>query len=143
MMGGENTVDMRKTLLDPGGHHFLTGHAAAQEDLLRRMAAFGVGQRAQIAENTLIGIFTDGAGVHHHHIGALCFVTDLVAAFCQHAPDPLGVRFILLAAVGLHIGAGHAALSLPVGRYFIAIGQLDIQLFLRNYRGFRSHLLAP
>ena len=119
MMGGEHTVHMGIALLDPGADHFLTGHAAAQEDLLRRMAALGVGQCAQIAEYALLRVFPDGAGVHNHHIGTFGLPDDGIAGLGQIAPEFFGVGFILLAAVGFHIGGGSSALCLPESGNFI------------------------
>ena len=40
------------------------------------MTAFGVGQGTQIAEDTLVGVLSDGAGVHHHYIRTLGIIHD-------------------------------------------------------------------
>ena len=83
MVGGEHPVHMREAPLDPGDHLFLTGHAAAQEDFLPRVAALGVGQGAQVTENTLLGVLPDGAGIHHHHVRPFGLLGDGVAALGQ------------------------------------------------------------
>ena len=60
-------------------------HAATQENFLLRVAALGVGQCAQIAENPLLGVFPDGAGVHDDHICALGAADNGVAALGEKA----------------------------------------------------------
>ena len=139
MVGGEDAVHVGEALFDALGDFGLAGHAAAQEDLLAGMAALGVGQGAQIAEDTLLGVLPDGAGVHHHHISALGFLGDGVAALDQVAPQLFGVGLVLLAAVGLHIGSGGAAIFVPVGGNFIAIGELARQLALGNHSSLGVH----
>ena len=96
------------------------------------MAALGVGQGTQIAENTLFRVLPDGAGVHNDHIGALGIVYDAVAALGKVAPELFRVCFILLAAVGFHVSRGGDAFALPIGGDFITIGELCVQFGLRN-----------
>ena len=114
-------------------------HAAAQEDFLLRVAALGVGQGAEIAENPLFRVLPDGAGVHNDHIRSLCLTAHGVAALGKIAPELFGVGLVLLTAVGLHIGYGSDVFFLPVGGDFITAGKLDIQLILRNHGGFGIH----
>ena len=139
MVGGEHAVHIGEALFDPVRDLGFPGHAAAQKDFLLRVAALGVGQGPQVAENPLLGVFPDGAGVHHHHVGALGALTDGIAALDQIASQLFGVGLVLLAAVGFHIGGGGAPLGLPPGGDFIAIGELGIQLFLRNNGCFGIH----
>ena len=121
---------MGEALFDPVGHHGLTCHAAAQEDLLSRMAALGVGQGTQVAENTLVGVFPDGAGVHYHHVRTLGFLADAVACLTQHTPDPLRIRLVLLTAVGLHIGHRGPTGLPPNSGDPVTIVKLLLQLFI-------------
>ena len=102
MMGGKNAVHMGVALLDAFGHLFLPGHAAAQEDLLPRMAALGMGQRPQIAEHPLLGMLPDGAGVHHHDVRPGGIVGEFAPHVPQHPQDVLAVGHVLLAAEGIH-----------------------------------------
>ena len=63
MMRGKHAVHMRIGLFDALGHLRLTHHAPADENLLPRMAALGVHQRSDVAENALLGVLTHGTGV--------------------------------------------------------------------------------
>jgi len=103
------------------------------------VAALGVGQGAQVAEDTLLRVFPDGAGIHDDHIGAFGFRNDTVAALGKVAPELFGVGFVLLAAVGLYVSSGSDALALPVSGNFITAGELVLQLLLRNDGGFGVH----
>ena len=143
MMGGENPVHMGEALLNPVADLLFPCHAAAQEDFLLGMAALGVGQSPQIAEHPLLGVLPDGAGVHHHHIGPLGLLHHGVAAHGQISSQFFGVGFVLLAAVGLHIGGGGAPGPLPEGGDLIAEGKLAVQLRLRNDGGFCIHGDSP
>ena len=98
-----------------------------------------MGQGPQITEYPLLGVLPDGAGVHNDHVRPLGFLGDLIAALAQQAPEGLGVGFVLLAAVGLHIGLGGPPGLVPVIFNFITEGVLGLQLFLRNNGGFGSH----
>ena len=80
MMGGEHPVYKGVAFFDALRHLGFSRHAAAEENLLLRMAALGVGQGSQVAEDPLLGVFPDGAGVHHHHVGPLRFLADGIAA---------------------------------------------------------------
>ncbi len=143
MVGRENAVHIGEALFDPVGNLGLPRHAAAQEDSLLRMAALGVGQRPQVAENPLLGVLPDGAGIHHHHVGPFGALDDGIAALGQVAPQLFGVCLVLLAAIGLHIGRGCPALGLPIGRNFITEGKLRLQLLLVDDGGFCIHWAAP
>ena len=100
-------------------------------------------QRAQIAEDPLLGVFPDGAGVHDDHIRALGAADDGVAALGEEAPQLFGIGLVLLAAIGLHVGGGGASLCLPVGGDLITAGELGIQFGLRNNGGFGVHVGNP
>ena len=54
--------------------------------------------------NGFLRVFADGAGVHQHDVGALCVVGELAAHLAQHSHQPLAVRHVLLAAVGVDVG---------------------------------------
>ena len=62
-----------------------------------------------------------------------------ISAFTQNAPNLLRICFILLTAVGLHIGGGGDSPAVPDVVYFIAIGKLGVQLCLRNHSGLVIH----
>ena len=143
MMGGENAVHIRVALFNPLGNLGFACHAAAQENLLPRMTALGVGQCAQITENALLRVLADGAGVHHHHIGTFCLVNDPIAAHGEVAADFFGVCLVLLTAVGFHIGAGGNILFVPVGRDFIAKAKLHLQLLICNHISLLTHCRFP
>ena len=142
-MGGEYAVHIGIALLHPGRDLLLSCHAAAKENLLGRVAALGVGQGPQVAEDPLLGMLPDGAGVHHDHIGPICLLADGIAALGQIPPELFGVRLILLAAVGLYIGLGGHPLSCPEGGDFVTESELVFQGFLGNNGGFCIHRVLP
>ena len=51
MVGGEHAVHMGEAGFDAADHLVLSCHAAAEENFLLRVAALGVGQGAQVAED--------------------------------------------------------------------------------------------
>ena len=97
------------------------------------MAALGVGEGPQIAEYPLLRMLPNGAGIHHHQVRPFGPLAKLVAAGGEQPPNPLGVRLILLAAVGLHIGQGPSAPAMPIGLHLVAQGQLGLHLILGDY----------
>ena len=113
VMGGKDAVHMDVALADFFRHGGLAHHAAAEENLLARMAALGVDQRAHVAQNPLLGVFPDGAGVDDNDVGPFLAVLHGVAALLQHTADAFGIGFVLLTAVGVHKGRGHNAGRFP------------------------------
>ena len=65
-----------------------------------------MGQDAQVAEDPLLGVLPDGAGVEDDEIRLLGLVGEGEAALLQHAHELLPVGHILLAAEGVHAGPG-------------------------------------
>ena len=143
MVGRENAIHVGVAVFDPLDYLLLTCHAATQEDFLPGVAAFGVGQSAQIAEYTLLGMLPDSAGIHNHHICTFCLIGYGVSALRQNSADAFGVGFVLLTAVGLHIGGGDGIPLHPVHADSITKGELCIKFFLGNNGGFRAHQYAP
>ena len=115
VVGGEDPVHVPVALLHPAGDLRVAHHAAADEDLLPRMAALRVDQGAHVAEDPLDRVVPDRAGIDDDEVRALGFVGEAVAAALQDAPDLLGVGLVLLAAVGLHVSNGGFPLRLPPG----------------------------
>ena len=132
VVGIEDAVDVRIGFAHPLGDLRLTHHAAADEDLLPRVAALGVYQGADVAEHALLGVLADRAGVDDHEVRALGRVGQAVAAAPQNAADLLGVRLVLLAAVGLHVGDRGLALLFPKALQIIADFILTAQLLHRD-----------
>ena len=60
-------------------------------------------QRADIAENALLGVLTHGAGVEQDEVGVFDIVAQAVADILQNALDLLAVVDVLLAAVAAYI----------------------------------------
>ncbi len=106
-------------------HMGLLGHAAAQTDQGVRVPALHVDQSSHVAEDPLLGVLPDGAGVDDDDPGLLLVVGEAEAHFCQKAPDALRVGLVLLAAVGVHKGQG-LPLRPPGGefRHGLAEGKL-------------------
>ena len=85
------------------------GHAAAQADDLLGIFLLGMGQGTQVAENPLLRMVPDGAGVQHNDVGPVCLVRKLTAHSLKHAHNVLAVGHVLLAAEGIHQGQRCAA----------------------------------
>ena len=136
MVGGKYAVHMGEALPEPLLHLRLACHAAAQENLLSRVAALGVGEGSQVAEYPLLGMLPDGAGVHHHQVGPLRALAEAIAAGGQKPPNSLGVRLILLAAISLYISRGRPALTVPICLNLGAQGKLRLHLVLGYHCGF-------
>ena len=143
MVGGKHAVHVGIAVPDAVGNLGFPRHTAAQENFLLRVAALGVGQCAQIAENPLLGVFPDGAGVHDDHIRTFGTADNGIAALSEEASQLFGIGLVLLAAVGLHVGGGRTAFGLPVGGNLITAGELGVQLGLRNDGGFGVHVGNP
>ena len=102
---------------------------------LLRVPPLPVDQRPHVAENPLLGVLPDGAGVDDDDPGFLLAGGEAEAHPLQIAPDALGVGFVLLAAVGVHKGQG---LLGPLGGNLgdgLAVVQLDLDLFRGNDGG--------
>ena len=113
VMGGKDAVHMDVALADFFRHGRLAHHAAAEENLLAGMAALGMDQGAYVAQNPLLRVFPDGAGVDDNDVGPFLAVLHGVAALLQHTADAFGIGFVLLTAVGVHKGRGHNAGRFP------------------------------
>ena len=81
----------------------LLGHAAADTDHQARVLLLELFQRADIAENALLGVLTHGAGVEQDEVGVFDIVAQAVADILQNALDLLAVVDVLLAAVAAYI----------------------------------------
>ena len=132
VVGRENAVHVGVAVLHAAGDLGIAHHAAADEDLLAGMPPFGVDQGSHVAEDPLHRVVPDGAGVDDHQIRPLGGVGKAVAAAVQDPPDLLGIRLVLLAAVGLHIGRRGDSLALPPGFDIVADLLLPAQVLGRN-----------
>lgn len=81
----------------------LLSHAAADADDQAGILLFELFQRADVAENALLGMFTHRTGVEQNQIGIFQRVAQAEAHILQHAADFLAVVDILLAAIAAHI----------------------------------------
>ena len=77
---------------------------------------------------------------YHYHVGTFGGVCNGVAALGQKAPDSLGIRFVLLAAISLYIGCGDGVPITPVSGDEVTIFKLLTQLFVGNDCGFIAHV---
>ena len=93
-------------------------------------------ERADVAEHALLGVLADGAGVEDDDVRALRAVGEAVTGGLEHAADALGIRFVLLAAVGVDEGDGRDALRRPIGLDLVAEFRLPAQFLLRNNGSF-------
>ena len=78
------------------------------------MLLFSVGQSAQVAEDPVLGVLPDGAGVQDHHVRLLGLVDEGKAAVLKHPHQLLAVSHVLLTAEGVHAGPG---VSLALGEH--------------------------
>ena len=69
-------------------------------------------QGTYVAEHTLLGMLTHGAGVEEDQVGVLRLVAQAVANIHQHTLDALAVVDVLLAAVAVHKGQRRGVVSL-------------------------------
>ena len=136
MMRGEHGVDIGIGILHALDHGGLTHHAAAEEDLLTRVAALRVYERADVAEHALLGVLADGAGVEDHGVGALGRVGQAVARGLEHPAQLLGIGLVLLAAVGFDVGRRRDALRRPIIADLRAEPLLALDLLRRDSSGF-------
>ena len=97
------------------------GHAAAQTDDLIGIFLLGMGQGAQVAENPLLRMVPDGAGVQHDDVGPVRIPGKFAAHGLEHTHDVLAVGHILLAAEGVHQGQRGAAPALVKGPELLLI----------------------
>ena len=93
-------------------------------------------ERADVAEHALLGVLADGAGIEDDEVCALRAVRQAVAAVLEHAADLLGIRLVLLAAVGLHKGHRRDSLRLPVFAHPSAEALLPLQSLGRDHQSF-------
>lgn len=84
----------------------LLRHAAAHADEHIRAAAFERLEGADVAENPILGMLPDGAGVEQDEIRVVGLLGEAEAHIRQHALDVFGIGDILLAAEGAHAGQG-------------------------------------
>ena len=82
----------------------LLGHTAADADNQTGIFLFELFQRADVAKDTLLGMFPHRTGVEQNQIGIFQRVAQAEAHILQHTADFLAVIDILLAAIAAHIG---------------------------------------
>ena len=82
---------------------------------------FAVDQGPHVAEYPLFRVLPDGAGVDDDHVRPPVGVRNLITHFAQHTPQQLGVGFVLLAAVGVHIGQGRGGQAAVEGAQLGAV----------------------
>ena len=124
-------------------HMLLLGHAAAQADDLFRVAPLTVNQSAHVAQHPLLGVLPDGAGIDDDEVGIPVCVRHLIPHLGEHTPEQLGIRFVLLAAVSVHIGQGHLPSLCVEGTEFRAVLLLPADVLLRHHRGLSLHGKTP
>ena len=83
------------------------------------MAALHVDQGPHVAEDPLLGVLPDGAGVDDNDLRPAGVLGEAAAHVPQHPHEPLAVRHVLLAAVGLDAGQGR-----PPGAGLVQLPQL-------------------
>ena len=97
----EHEVHIGVALAQLFHHMLLVGHAAAQADHQAGLFLLQALERAHIAENALLGVLADGAGVEEDEVGVFGLVAQAVADIHQHTLDALAVVDVLLTAVAM------------------------------------------
>ena len=100
----EDEVNVGVTLAQLLHDVLLVGHAAAESDDEAALFLLQALEGAHVAENALLGVLTDGAGVEEDEVGILGLVAQAVADVHQHALDALAVVDVLLTAVAVDEG---------------------------------------
>ena len=128
----EDEVHIRIALAQLFHHMLLIGHAAAQADHQAGLFLLQALERAHIAENALLGVLADGAGVKEDEVGVFGLVAQAVADIHQHTLDALAVVDVLLAAVAVHKGQrrGVVGLTHQFSRHII---MLKTNVFQSNH----------
>ena len=119
-MGAEHKIHMAVGLAELLGHPRFLSHAAAKADDLPRMGPLGMDQRPHVAKHPVLGVLSNGAGVDNDDVGGLLVVGKAAAHCRQIAPDMLRIGFVLLPAIGVHIGQRLAGPGGPGLLYFVA-----------------------
>ena len=96
-----------------------------------------MGENAQIAEDPLLRVLPDGAGVQDHQICLLWVLCKGEAAVGQHTHQFLAVRYVLLTAKGVH--AGHR-MGFPGSEHFL---DLCFKFPLTRQRVFGHQYIFP
>ena len=126
-LGPEDQVHMAVGGPDLLRHLRPLGHAAAQADDALRPLLLDVDQLAHHAEDLLLRVLPDGAGVDEDDVRQPGVLGKAAAHLPQHAHHALAVRHILLAAVGVHHSQGPAVPG-QQGGHAPGIGPLALQL---------------
>ena len=79
----------------------LVRHAAAQTDHQAGLFLLQALERADVAEDALLGVFTHGAGVEEDQVGIFGLIAEAVADIDEDALDALAIVDVLLAAVAV------------------------------------------
>ena len=95
---------------------------------------------ADVAECAVLCMLTHRAGVEQDEVRFIDIIGHLITHLVQHAADAFGIRFVLLAAEGMGIGAQALVANERCDR--VDIGKLVLQLFLGN-SNWGGHGLPP
>ena len=133
-MSAENYIDKRIALLNLFGYSLLLHHASAEDYFKIRILLFYFLERADISEESVFGVLTDGAGVEQRYIRVFRLLGEPEAHFFKQTFESLAVGNIALAAESVDIGERSA----PVKARFkhcmhkSAELHLSVELLLRN-----------
>ena len=100
----KHKVNVRIALAQLFYHVLLVGHASAQADDEIMLFFLESLQGTYIAEHTLLGMLTHGAGVEEDQVCILGLIAQAIADVHQHTLDPLAVVHVLLTAIAVHKG---------------------------------------
>jgi hypothetical protein len=122
-------------------HVLLLDHTAADcyNHVLSRF--LGVDERADVAENAHLGVLANRAGVDKRHVGFKFVLSEHVSHAAEHSAQPLAVRLVLLAAVGIHIGFRRRGEQAVSRRYFVHYINLALKFVFRCFHAFQGKFL--
>ena len=101
-MSAENNVHKGIALAELFSNMLLLNHTAANRNYHIRIFAVGFFQYANIAENSLLGVFPNGAGIEYYELSSLGSMGYGVAHLLKYSLKLFAVRKVLLTAVCVH-----------------------------------------
>ena len=101
-MCAENQIHKRVTAAQPLGDVGLLYHTSAQRNFHMPFFHFAGLERTDIAEHSVLCVFTDGTSVVQHEIRFVEIVREVESAGVQHPFHALPVGHVALTAVCMH-----------------------------------------
>ena len=105
-MSAENKVYERVAFFDFFADLVLLHHAAAKRNDKVGVCFFDVFERTDVTVNSVLRVFSYGAGVVKHKVGFFNIVREAIAHLGEQTFYSFTVRYVALTAVGVNHGEG-------------------------------------